>query len=99
MLDEKSRSGHAVVIGAGVMGTGIAAILANAGWRVRLLDSVPADAGSDPKNRNRFSQEGLERALKVRPPQFALPEYSSRIRIGNVEDNLAWARDADWVVE
>src|SRR5260221_262130 len=82
-LHEKARSGHAVVIGGGVMGTGIAALLANIGWRVSLLDCVPENAGSDAKSRNRLAQEGLDRALKLKPPPFALPEYSNRIRIGN----------------
>src|SRR5579872_3418775 len=98
-LNEKSLTGHAVVVGAGVMGAGIAALLANIGWRVTLLDRVPDDAGGDARSRNRIAQEGLDRALKARPPQFALPEYAGRVRVGNTEDHLEWMRDADWVVE
>jgi 3-hydroxyacyl-CoA dehydrogenase len=99
MINDKSLTGHAVVIGAGVMGAGIAALLANLSWRVDLLDRLPEDAGTDAKSRNRLATEGLDRALKSRPPQFALSEYASRVRVGNVEDNLDWARDANWVVE
>jgi 3-hydroxyacyl-CoA dehydrogenase len=99
MLTEKSLTGHGVVIGAGVMGAGIAALLANIGWRVSLLDRVPENAGSDAKSRNRLAQEGLDRILKARPPQFAVPEYAARVRVGNIEDNLDWLQDADWVVE
>lgn len=94
MLNEKSRAGQAVVIGAGVMGAGIAAHLANIGWRVHLLDRA-----SDEGSRNRIAQEGLERALKARPPQFALPERAGRVRVGNMEDDLDALQDADWVVE
>jgi 3-hydroxyacyl-CoA dehydrogenase len=100
MISEKSRSGHAVVIGAGVMGAGIAALLANIGWTVDLLDRVPEDAGNtDPKGRDRLSQEGLDRALKTRPPHFALPEFASRVRIGNTSDHFDRVAKADWVVE
>src|SRR5437773_788155 len=88
MLNEKSLAGHAVVIGAGIMGGGIAALLANAGWRVSLIDQTDT-----------LAQEGLDRALKARPPLFALPEYASRVRVGNTEDSLEWVREADWVVE
>src|SRR5262245_6444371 len=95
MLNEKSLTGHAVIIGAGVMGGGIAALLANVGWRVSLLDR----ATDDPKARNRIAQEGLDRTVKSRPPQFALPEYADRVRVGNVEDHLDWLQEADWVVE
>src|SRR5258706_4761324 len=100
MLTEKSRYGHAAVIGAGVMGTGIAALLANIGWTVDLMDQVPTDAGTtDPKSRNRFAQEGLDRALKARPPHFALPEYASQVRVGNTSDHLDRVGKADWVIE
>lgn len=99
MLNEKSLTGHVVVIGAGVMGAGIAALMANIGWRVSLLDRVPEDAGTDKKQRNRLAQEGLDKTLKSRPPQFALPEYAVRVRVGNTEDNLDWVSTADWVVE
>lgn len=99
MLNEKSLTGHAAVIGAGVMGGSIAALLANIGWQVDLLDRLPDDAPTHPHARNRLAQEGLERALKARPPQFALPEYAARVRVGNVEDHLDWLREADWVVE
>jgi 3-hydroxyacyl-CoA dehydrogenase len=99
MLNEKSLTGHAVVVGAGVMGAGIAAWLANLGWRVSLLDRVPDDTGSDAKSRNRLAQEGLDRAIESRPPHFALPSAIRLIRVGNTEDNLDCASDADWVVE
>src|SRR5213592_4919301 len=99
MLNETSATGNAVVIGAGVMGAGIAALLANVGWRVSLLDRLPDDAGSDAKSRNRIAQEGLDRALKSRPAQFALPEYAKQIRMGNVEDHSGWLLGADWIVE
>ncbi len=99
MLNEKSVAGHAAVIGAGVMGTGIAALLANVGWTVLLLERVPEGAGSDARSRNRLAHEGLDRALRSRPPQFAIPEYARRVTIGNIEDHLELIGKADWIVE
>jgi 3-hydroxyacyl-CoA dehydrogenase len=93
------KTGHAAIIGAGVMGAGIAALLANAGWSVDLLDRLPDDGGTDQKSRNRLAQEGLDRALKARPPQFALPAYASRVRVGNTEDHLDRLREAGWIIE
>ncbi len=98
-----------VVIGAGTMGGGIAALLANAGVRVSLLDIVPKKISpeeekkglslKDPSIRNRFAREGLERALKSRPASFLTPEQASLVTIGNLEDNFQKISQADWVIE
>ena len=65
---------RAAVIGAGVMGSGIAAHLANAGVEVLLMDIVPPNLTDAEKNdraaRNRFAAAGLEKALKARPAAF-----------------------------
>ena len=61
------------VIGAGVMGSGIAAHLANAGVPVLLLDIVPPKHGDKdpPKDsrafRDRFAAGGKKTALKLKP--------------------------------
>lgn len=82
------------VIGAGTMGGGIAAHLANAGVPVLLLD-VPAE-GPD---RNALVKKGLERIKTSKPGALMLPERLALIEIGNTEDDLARVRDVDWVVE
>ena len=55
------------VLGAGVMGAGVAAHLANAGCQVLLCDIVPPNLTeaekADPSARNRFAAGGLEKAL------------------------------------
>ena len=60
---------RAAVLGAGVMGSGIAAHLANAGIEVLLLDIVPpglsADEARSRAARNRFARGGLDKALKI----------------------------------
>jgi len=94
---------RAAVIGEGVMGSGIAAHLANAGVHVLLMDIVPPDL-SDPQRRdrtprNRFASSGLERALKARPAAFFSKERAQLVSVGNVDDDLDRIRDCDLVVE
>jgi 3-hydroxyacyl-CoA dehydrogenase len=98
-MDSRKAQGRAVVLGAGVMGAQIAAHLANAGWSAALLDIVPEGAGEDRKSRSALAAKGLERAQKARPAAFFLPEYAARLQIGNMADDLALIRDADWVIE
>jgi 3-hydroxyacyl-CoA dehydrogenase len=84
------------VIGAGVMGAGIAAQLANAGLEVELLDRV------DPKNpadRNSISKGAIQKSLTVNPAAFMLPSYASRVHPGNTEDNLDRLGDCDLIIE
>ena len=94
---------RAGVIGAGVMGSGIAAHFANAGVEVLLLDIVPPDLKdnekSDPKARNRFSAGGLDKALKARPAAFFHKRNARLVKLGNTEDDLAKLKDCDLVIE
>ncbi|MGD9094049.1 MAG: 3-hydroxyacyl-CoA dehydrogenase family protein, partial [Anaerolineales bacterium] len=99
----------AVVIGAGTMGAAIAAHLANAGLPVTLLDIVPNSLTGeqqqkgltldDPEVRNRIVRDGLGQALKSRPASFFTKEYASLVTTGNLEDDLAVVKEADWVIE
>ncbi len=84
------------VLGAGVMGSGIAAHLAGAGRDVLLLDIVPPD-GKLP--RNAFAQGGKDNALKARPAAFFTPRDAERITVGNFDDDLAAAGRCDLVIE
>ena len=83
---------NVVVLGAGVMGGQIAALLACAGHKVRLLDLPLA---GDETGRAR---QGLEQALASRPPAFYLAEMAQRVELGSLED-LACVGTADWVIE
>ena len=99
----------AAVIGAGNMGAQIAAHLANVGIPSLLLDVAPSEltpeeqkrgqALAHPEVRNRVTKTLFERARKLSPSPFFLPETASLVRIGNVEDNLADLKDADWIIE
>jgi 3-hydroxyacyl-CoA dehydrogenase len=93
---------RAAVIGAGIMGAGIAAQLANAGIPVLLLDIVAPDAqdSTDQAARNRVAQTGLERAIKARPASAFYAQKSAKlVTVGNTEDDLAKLGEVDWIVE
>ncbi len=96
---------RAAVIGSGVMGSALAAHLANAGIPTLLLDIVPPpDAGvkGDPASReyrDAFARGGLERVQKARPAPFFSAPRARRVRIGNLEDDLAQLAECDWVLE
>ena len=83
------------VIGAGVMGSGIAAQIANAGVPVMLLDIVPPKAN----NRNVIAETAIERMLKTEPAPFMSPRNARLVTPGNIEDDLPRLADCDWIVE
>jgi len=89
------------VLGAGTMGSRIAAHLANAGVRSYLLDIVPPDAPADaPASvRNRFAEAGLDAARKSKPAAFMEPGLARLVTTGNFEDHLARLAECDWIIE
>ena len=93
----------AAVIGSGVMGGGIAALLASAGINTLLLDIVPPDLTdaekSDPVARNRIAKKGLDTVLMTQPALFMQPKDADLISIGNLEDDFDQLAQCDWIVE
>jgi 3-hydroxyacyl-CoA dehydrogenase len=90
----------AAVIGAGVMGSGIAAQIANAGVPVLLLDIVPKDKEGKPAaDRSAIAKGAVEKLLKTDPAPLMLPANAALITPGNIEDDLAKLADVDWIVE
>ena len=85
----------AAVIGAGVMGSGIAAQIANAGTPVVLLDIVPK-AGA---NRSAIAEGAVAKMLKSEPAAFMHPKNARLVTAGNLEDHLDLLKDCDWIVE
>jgi 3-hydroxyacyl-CoA dehydrogenase len=83
------------VIGAGVMGAGIAAQVANAGVPVLLLDIVPHGAA----NRNALAEGAIAKMLKTEPAPFMSSRAAKLVTPGNIEDHLAQAAESDWIVE
>ena len=85
----------AAVIGAGVMGSGIAAQIANAGVPVLLLD-VPAGNGGD---RSALAKGAIQRMLKTEPAPFMHRAAAKLVEPGNTEDDLERLAEVDWIVE
>ena len=93
----------AAVIGSGIMGGGIAALLAAAGVKVLLLDIVPFDLKDEEKNdpaaRNRMVKAGIDAALASSPSLFFNKKDAGQIAIGNLEDDIEKLADCDWIIE
>ncbi len=83
------------VIGAGVMGAGIAAHVANAGVPVVLLDIVPKGAA----DRDVIAKIAVEKLLKTEPAAFMSKAAAKLVTTGNIEDHLGLIADCDWIVE
>ncbi|PCJ99479.1 MAG: 3-hydroxyacyl-CoA dehydrogenase [Zetaproteobacteria bacterium] len=87
------------VIGAGVMGSGIAAQVANAGFPVVLLDIVPPKLDDFGGNRNAFAEGAVAKMLKAQPAAFMRKSNADLITCGNLEDDLELLADVDWIIE
>ncbi|MBS1714957.1 MAG: enoyl-CoA hydratase/isomerase family protein [Armatimonadetes bacterium] len=85
-MDNSPR--NVVVIGAGTMGSGIAAHLANLGLGVTLLD-VSEDT----------VHAAFGRAKKAKPPHFYVPETADTVKLASIEHGSVAIREADWVCE
>jgi len=90
-----TRIQKVAVIGAGVMGAGIAAHIANAGVPVVLLDIVRN--GAD--NRSEIATDAIERLLKTNPAPLMHKRNAKRITPGNIDDHLEQLADCDWIIE
>lgn len=76
------------VIGAGTMGSGIAAHLANLGFEVSLLDVSPESV-----------RAGFDKAKAAKPPHFFLKSTADKIHLGSIAENIKWVSNAAWVCE
>ena len=82
------------VIGAGTMGSGIAAQIANAGNEVMLLD-LPAKTAGEPSP----AERAIERLLASDPPQLMHKRNASRIITGTITEDFDRLADCDWIIE
>ncbi|WP_066371573.1 3-hydroxyacyl-CoA dehydrogenase/enoyl-CoA hydratase family protein [Neobacillus fumarioli] len=99
----------AAVLGSGVMGSGIAAHLANIGIPTLLLDIVPRELTKeeeakgltlqDKQVRNRISTQSIQKLLKQKPAPLTSKKNIALIEAGNFEDDLVKLKDVDWVIE
>ena len=88
-IDNQTRVSEVTVLGAGVMGAAIAAHLANAGVRVRLLDVS-----------REVAQRGFEASTKARPAAFFSPRFETLVTVGSLETDLGEAAaKSDFIIE
>ncbi|MCZ8514709.1 3-hydroxyacyl-CoA dehydrogenase/enoyl-CoA hydratase family protein [Paenibacillus filicis] len=100
---------QAAVLGSGVMGSGIAAHLANAGIDCLLLDLVPERLTAEeeakgwtldhPSVRNRRAADAVARLTKTKPAALYDDAFVRRITPGNLEDDFAKLSGVDWIIE
>jgi len=89
------------VLGAGTMGSRIAAHIANAGLPVVLLDIVPPGTSADAPQpeRNKIALAALEALKRSKPAAFYTLDSARLISIGNFDDNMNLIADCDWIIE
>lgn len=91
------------VLGAGVMGSALACHAANAGLDVLLLDIVAPDVAAKTDTtkaqRDALTNAALKACLKSKPSPIYSKRLASRIRTGNLTDDLHLVKDVDWILE
>jgi 3-hydroxyacyl-CoA dehydrogenase len=105
----KRRIKKIAIIGSGIMGSGIACHFANIGVDVLLLDIVPRELNDKEKTkgltlkdkavRNRLVNDALTASIKSKPAPLYHISFKNRITTGNLEDDIAKVKDADWIME
>ena len=108
--DQYRQIKRVAVVGAGTMGSQIAAHIANVGIPCDLLDIPPTELTAEerangltldtPAVRNRIAQSALDRmkSAKTRSP-FYTSDAAALIRVGNFHDHAEWLAEADWIIE
>lgn len=99
----------AAVIGSGVMGSGIAAHLANIGIPVLLLDIVPRELTKEEQAkgltlenrqvRSRIAATAVQKLVKQKPAPLAAKKNLQLITPGNLEDDMDQLKEVDWIIE
>lgn len=101
----------AAVLGSGVMGSGIAAHLANIGIPTLLLDIVPKTVSDEVaatgttlvkpavSNRNQIADAAVQKLLKHKPAPLTSKKSLSLITTGNFEDDFDKLKEVDWIIE
>ncbi|MGM8215302.1 3-hydroxyacyl-CoA dehydrogenase NAD-binding domain-containing protein [Bacillaceae bacterium W0354] len=100
---------RAAVLGTGVMGSGIAAHLANVGIPTIMLDIVPNELTDvekkkgltleDASVRNRIALSSKEKLKKQKPSPITTKKSLDLIEVGNFEDDMEKLADVDWIIE
>lgn len=84
----------ATVLGGGVMGSQIAALLVNAGLKVKILDIA-----IDEKDPNKISRKSYEMITDKKRPQLFDLNFAPNLTYGNFEEDLQGEDDSDIYIE
>jgi len=100
---------RAAVLGSGVMGSGIAAHLANIGIPTLMLDIVPQALTEeeiakdftleDDVVRNRIAAKNKQALLKQNPSPIMSKKSLDLIEVGNLDDHMEKLAEVDWIIE
>src|SRR5699024_5492342 len=100
---------RAAVLGSGVMGSGIAAHLANIGIPSIMLDIVPNELTKEEEARgltledrvvrNRVAEASKQALLKQKPSPITSKKSLDLIEVGNMEDDMERLSEVDWIIE
>ncbi|MDY0395988.1 3-hydroxyacyl-CoA dehydrogenase NAD-binding domain-containing protein [Virgibacillus halophilus] len=100
---------RAAVLGSGVMGSAIAAHLANVGIPTLMLDIVPRELTAaeqkkgmtleDNTVRNRIAAQSKKALLKQKPSPITSMKSMDLITVGNMEDDMEKLAQVDWIIE
>jgi len=103
------RIKRVAVLGAGVMGQGIAAHLANAGIPSYLFDVAPGELTEDEKKkgltletravRNRIADAGVAAMIKAKPALLYRTDLAPLVTACNYLDDMERISECDWIVE
>ncbi|MGC2547282.1 MAG: 3-hydroxyacyl-CoA dehydrogenase NAD-binding domain-containing protein [Silvibacterium sp.] len=89
---------RAAVLGAGAMGSRIAAHLANAGLPVLLLDLSNPDL-PQPESETSLAAKAIAALLKAKPAAFYDPASAALITPGDFDHDLPQLKTCDWIIE
>ena len=100
---------RAAVLGSGVMGSGIAAHLANVGISTIMLDIAPRELTKseekkglsleDQAVRNRMAAQSKKELVKHKPSLITSKNSLDLIEVGNMDDDMEKLGDVDWIIE
>lgn len=105
----KHAINRAAVIGSGVMGSSIAAHLANVGIPTVMLDIIPKELTEAEKRanftveddivRNRIATQSKQSLVKQKPSPITTKSSLDLIEVGNLTDDLDQLSTVDWIIE
>src|SRR5699024_3036746 len=100
---------RAAVLGSGVMGSSIAAHLANIGIPTIMLDVVPTEVTKEEENkgktledkadRNSLGEQSKKDLTKQKPSPITSKKSLDLIQVVNMTDDMEKLSEVDWIIE